>query len=183
MVTAISSPFSPSIVYGLTIWLICRTSPGTCLYVSGFLYVAQSCARDGEIRLVGGYAPSEGLLEVCSNTSTSGTGDRVWRSVRRTSENFDTANAEVVCRQLQSQNNWNYSIASEFSLPSHIMLQALQLLFYMTVSIIVPETYVVYLSGPCDYMQALLFGRGAISEDQPVWTWEPHSSVKAMNPG
>ena len=93
-----------------------------CERLPVFLYVAQSCARDGEIRLVGGYAPSEGLLEVCSNTST---GDIVWRRVRRASENFDTANAEVVCRQLQSQNNWNYSIASEFSLPSHITLQAL----------------------------------------------------------
>ena len=76
----------------------------------------EQCGSVGELRLVEGYAPFEGRLEICLNTSTTRNGTLTWRwlpGVCRGNNNpllFTAANARVACRQLQSQ-NWDYDIS------------------------------------------------------------------------
>ena len=84
--------------------------------------VAETC-RDGELRLdnVQRNYIGEGVLEICRGLNTSGGQEGgIWRKVCLLELNYVTPSpiqilpAQVACRHLQSQNNWDFNISGKF---------------------------------------------------------------------
>ena len=68
------------------IFILMSVIPGTAS--------AQCTCRHGEVRLIGGFVPNEGRVEVCACTSMSCS----WGTV--CDDLWDDSDAQVVCRQL-----------------------------------------------------------------------------------